>query len=103
VKLALRQTNSSRSEIPATYSLEQNYPNPFNPTTNIQFSLPKATHVTLKVFNLLGQEVATLVSCEVAAGWHVQELNAANLSSGMYFYRLQAGTYSETKKLVLMK
>jgi hypothetical protein len=90
-------------DLPKETKLEQNYPNPFNPSTIIQFSLPKATHVTLKVFNLLGQEVATLVSGEVAAGWHVQELNAANLSSGMYFYRLQAGTYSETKRLVVLK
>ncbi|MFI5253081.1 MAG: T9SS type A sorting domain-containing protein [Bacteroidota bacterium] len=93
----------SVSALPNRYSLNQNYPNPFNPATKIEYSLPHASYVTLKVFNLHGEEVATLVNGEVPAGQHVENWNAANVASGMYFYRLRAGTYSETRKLVVLK
>jgi hypothetical protein len=87
-----------------TFSLEQNYPNPFNPSTNISFSIPKQSTVTLKVYDLLGKEVATLVNNEiVAAGNYAKQWNAANLTSGVYFYRLQAGSFTQTKRLVLLK
>jgi poly(3-hydroxybutyrate) depolymerase len=89
--------------VPKTFNLEQNFPNPFNPTTNISFSLPSKSFVSLKVFDLLGKEVTTLVSEEMPAGNYTQTWNAANLSSGIYFYCLKAGSFTETKKLVLLR
>jgi hypothetical protein len=93
----------SSSDMPENYSLSQNYPNPFNPSTSISFSLLSKSFVSLKIFDLLGKEVATIVSEEMSAGSHSRIWNAANMSSGIYFYRLQAGLYSETKKLILLK
>ncbi len=89
--------------IPKNFSLHQNYPNPFNPTTKIRYELPNASRVTLKVYNLIGQEVAALVDGERVAGVYAAELNAASLSSGTYFYRLQAGEFSQVKKLTVLK
>jgi len=83
--------------------LSQNYPNPFNPTTTISFSLPTKSFVSLKVFDILGRDVATIFSGELPAGTCTRQWNAANMASGVYYYRLQAGSYSETKKLVLLK
>jgi len=91
------------SKVPTTYDLAQNFPNPFNPNTTIQFSLPKATHVSLKIYNNIGQEVALLVSQHLSAGIYTAELNAVSLPSGVYYYRLQAGSFTETKKLVLLR
>jgi Secretion system C-terminal sorting domain len=88
---------------PAKYSLEQNYPNPFNPSTIIRFSIPEANRVSLKVYNLLGQNVATLINENLNAGSHEVSFNAENLSSGVYFYTLQSGTFTLTKKMILMK
>jgi hypothetical protein len=85
------------------FLLKQNYPNPFNPSTTISYDLPTRSHVTLKIFNLLGQEVATLVNGEVEAGRHQMQWNARGLSSGVYFYRLQAGKFVETRKLILLR
>ena len=93
-------------EIPGklnTYKLEQNYPNPFNPTTNINFSIQKAGLVTLKVYNILGQEVSTLINNEMNAGTYNFNFNASNLSSGVYFYTINTGNYVATKKMILMK
>jgi len=89
--------------IPKSYNLHQNYPNPFNPSTVIQFDLPEAQVVSLKVFNVLGQEVATLVSGVHEAGEHSVKADFTNLPSGMYIYRLTAGTFTDVKKLVLVK
>jgi hypothetical protein len=89
--------------IPAKFSLEQNYPNPFNPSTTIKFSLPKAGYSTLKVFDVLGREVAMLVSENLSAGAYQKEWNASNVASGMYFYRLKAGDFVQTKKLLLVR
>ncbi len=89
--------------MPTAYSLNQNYPNPFNPTTTISFTLPTENNVKLSVYNLLGEEVATLVNGVITAGNHRVDFNAAELSSGMYLYKLEAGNFSATKKLVLMK
>ncbi len=89
--------------IPDVFALEQNYPNPFNPSTRIDFSLAVDSKVSLKVFDVLGQEVATLINSELVAGSHNVEFSAANINSGVYFYILQTGDYVETKKMVLMK
>jgi hypothetical protein len=89
--------------MPEEYILEQNFPNPFNPTTTIQFSLPKPGDVTLKIFNLLGEEVKTLADEYREAGKHSVQFNADNLSSGIYFYQIKAGNFVETKKLTLVK
>jgi hypothetical protein len=88
---------------PIGYSLSQNYPNPFNPSTVISFSLPSKSFISLKVFDLIGREVATIVSEEMSAGSYSRTLNAEGLPSGVYFYRLQAGPFTETKKLVLLR
>ncbi len=90
-------------EFPYTLTLSQNYPNPFNPTTSISFSLPSKSFVSLKVFDILGREVATLVYEEMPAGSYSRQWNATNMSSGIYFYRLQAGSFTETKKLILLR
>jgi hypothetical protein len=89
--------------IPTNYKLFQNYPNPFNPNTTIKFSLPKESYVTLKIYNILGQELAQLVSQKLNVGTYTTKWNASNYSSGIYFYSLRAGDYSETKKLILLK
>jgi len=89
--------------VPAKYSLEQNYPNPFNPVTNIRFSIPEAGMVTVKVFNILGQEVTTLVNGYQNAGTYNVDFNAANLTSGVYFYSINTPNFSSTKKMMLMK
>jgi hypothetical protein len=89
--------------IPTEYTLEQNFPNPFNPTTTINFSLPASGHISLKVFNVLGQEVATLVNGELASGNHEVTFNASKLSSGLYIYRLSGNNVSLTRKMMLLK
>jgi photosystem II stability/assembly factor-like uncharacterized protein len=89
--------------IPRTYSLFQNYPNPFNSSTSISYALPKASHVIIKVYDILGREIATLVNEEKNAGSYNAEFNASNLASGIYLYRMQAGNFAETRKLILMK
>jgi hypothetical protein len=88
---------------PANYALTQNYPNPFNPTTTIDFSIVKSGKVTLKVYNLLGQEVTTLVDNYLSTGAYHTKLDASKLASGVYVYRLQTDTFTATKKMVLMK
>ncbi|MCP4634681.1 MAG: T9SS type A sorting domain-containing protein [candidate division Zixibacteria bacterium] len=89
--------------LPISYDLSQNYPNPFNPTTTINYQLPKDCDVTLEVYNLLGQRVATLVDGYVGAGYHTVDWNAATYSSGVYFYRLQADNFQQVKKMMLVK
>lgn len=91
------------SEIPAEYKLEQNYPNPFNPTTTIQFSVPEMSFVKLEIFNSLAERVSTLVSEELNAGSYKYDWKAENLSSGIYYYTLTAGGFTQTRKLVLLK
>jgi hypothetical protein len=89
--------------LPEAYALEQNYPNPFNPSTTISFSLPHAGQANLKVFNMLGQEVATLVNGSLTAGSYQVQFNPAGLASGVYFYKLTSGDFSQVKKMTLMK
>jgi hypothetical protein len=86
-----------------TYKLEQNYPNPFNPSTVISFSLAKAGNTKIEIYNILGQRVATLLNKELGAGSHKVKFNGSNLSSGIYFYRLQSDNYSSIKKMILLK
>jgi len=88
---------------PNTYVLNQNYPNPFNPITNIQFSIPKPGYVTLKIYNMLGEEVITLVSEKLSAGQHNYEWNASEFASGIYLYKLETSGFIESKKLILLK
>ncbi len=94
----------AKSEIPAVFSLAQNYPNPFNPSTMIQFTVPSTGRAVLKVFNVLGQEVATLFNGEATAGVnHQVQFNASNLASGVYFSRLEFGGKMQMNKMLLLK
>ena len=91
------------SNIPTSYTLNQNYPNPFNPSTKINFTLPTQNNVKLTVYDITGKEVKELVNGELSAGEHTVDFNAANLASGTYIYRIQAGSFVESKKMVLLK
>jgi hypothetical protein len=95
--------NEKSQNLPDTFSLLQNYPNPFNPTTTISFGLPVKSYVSLKIFDYLGRGIAIIVSEEMLAGSYSKQWNASNMASGIYFYRLQAGSFTETKKLVLLR
>ena len=86
-----------------SFLLEQNYPNPFNPSTTIQFALPQTAFVSLEVFNIVGELVDVLVSQELSSGKYNYQWNGLTLTSGVYFYRLQAGSFVETKKMLLIK
>jgi photosystem II stability/assembly factor-like uncharacterized protein len=88
---------------PQSFTLEQNFPNPFNPKTTIRFSIPSSSRITLKVYNVLGKEVATLIDQPLESGEHVVNFDAANLASGIYFYQLQAGDFVQTKKMIVQK
>jgi hypothetical protein len=89
--------------LPAEYTLHQNYPDPFNPSTTIAFSLPRSASASLKVYDMLGREVATLVNGYTTSGMHEVQFNAANLASGIYLYRLTSGNFTEVKKMMLVK
>jgi hypothetical protein len=91
------------NEFPSQFVLEQNYPNPFNPTTTIQFQIPNSSFVNIIVYDLLGNEIATLVNADKSPGTYETVFNASNLSSGMYFYKVQAGSFVEIKKMILLK
>ena len=93
----------SNKIIPKAFTLLQNYPNPFNPSTNIIFNLPTKSFVSLKVFDLLGRDVATLMSQEKSAGTYNVTFDARKLPSGVYFYRIQTKEFTQTKKLILMQ
>ncbi len=101
--IRLRLEPAHHRSIPAQFALSQNYPNPFNPSTVINYQLPVNSHVTLKLYDLLGQEIKTLVDEMQDAGYQSVELNAHELASGMYYYRLVAGSYGETRKMLLVK
>lgn len=88
---------------PKAYELGQNYPNPFNPSTTIEYSVPKDAAVTLKIYDVLGKEVATLVNEQKPTGTYIVNWNASNFSSGLYFYKLTAGEFTQTKKMFLVK
>jgi hypothetical protein len=95
--------NNISSEIPDKYSLYQNYPNPFNPTTNIKYQIRNNSFVTLKIYDNLGKEIYTLVNEKLNAGTYESKFDASGLSSGVYFYKLTSGDFSETKKMLLIK
>jgi photosystem II stability/assembly factor-like uncharacterized protein len=100
--------NENKTEMPDKFALKQNYPNPFNPITRIEYSIPYSAQgntplVQLKIYNILGKEILTLVNDRQTAGNYKVEFNGANLPSGVYFYRLQAGNFNQTRKLILMK
>ncbi len=101
--VVLSVNNNTNPIIPGQIVLYQNYPNPFNPSTNILFSLSSKSFVLLKVYDIIGRDVATIISGELSAGNHSRQWNAANVPSGIYFYRLKASTLSETRKLVLLR
>ncbi len=103
VSLLVSAVAQSGSVVPTEFALDQNYPNPFNPTTTISFSLPKAAHVLLEVYNASGQKVATLVNKRMQPGVYQATWDASNMASGVYFYTIKAGQYSATKKMVLMR
>jgi photosystem II stability/assembly factor-like uncharacterized protein len=90
------------TRLPSQFVLEQNYPNPFNPSTTIRYSLPSRSHVTMTVFNTLGQQVAELVNREVDPGSHDVKFDGSNIASGIYFYRIRAGSFVQTRKLVVI-
>jgi hypothetical protein len=87
----------------SSYKLSQNYPNPFNPSTTIRYNLPQSSYVTIEVYNITGQKIQTLLNDKMAAGSHQIEFNAQNLSSGVYFYRIEAGEFQDVKKMILIK
>ncbi len=90
-------------EVPGSFTLLQNYPNPFNPSTTISFQVPEQCHVTLKVFDVVGREIATLVNEVEQPGTHTAQWNASRVASGVYFYRIQAGDFVASKKLLLLR
>ena len=90
-------------EIPGNYRLEQNYPNPFNPVTNIKFSIPQSGFVKIAVYDVTGKEVRLLLSQSLKAGSYITDFNASDLTSGVYFYRLIAGSFTETKRMIIVK
>jgi hypothetical protein len=89
--------------LPNEFKLNQNFPNPFNPTTNISFTIPKENFTELKVYNLIGEEISTLVSADLKPGSYHFSWNASSLSSGIYFYKLRSGNFTELKKAILLK
>jgi hypothetical protein len=96
-------TGITNNEIPTKYELYQNYPNPFNPTTTIKYAIPSPGFVTLKIYDVLGKEVANLINQEMAAGYYSVDVDGSNIGSGVYFYRLESSGFLQTKKMLLIK
>ena len=96
-------TNTQHNNVPVDYYLSQNYPNPFNPTTQISYAIPSAGNVRLVVYDILGREIATLVNEFKTAGYYGVNFDASNLASGIYVYRIEAGDFRDTKKMLLIK
>lgn len=102
-KLEVTDAEDIRLSLPTEFALEQNFPNPFNPSTQIQFALPEQSRVSIQVFDMLGRQVASLVNEVRAAGMHLVTFDAKNLASGIYMYRIQAGSFVQTKRMTLVK
>ncbi len=102
-KLGLVTGIEEEFALPQSFNLSQNYPNPFNPTTKIKYQIPELSLVTIKVYDVLGSEIATLVNEDKPIGSYEVEFDGAKLSSGIYYYQVQANNFIETKKMVLMK
>jgi len=96
-------TSVEEEAIPTEFALFQNYPNPFNPTTNIKFALPKESNVTMRIYNVLGEEVSTLINKVMPAGFHTVNFDASRLANGMYIYRIEADNFVSVKKMLLVK
>ncbi|MBL8008478.1 MAG: T9SS type A sorting domain-containing protein, partial [Ignavibacteria bacterium] len=96
-------SQNSTTAVPEVYSLSQNYPNPFNPVTNVEFGISKSGFVSLKVYDVLGKEVATLVNENLSPGKYTVKFNGSSLSSGVYFYRMESGEFKDIKRMVLIK
>ena len=94
---------NEETTMPTVFKLEQNYPNPFNPSTAIKFAVPEKSNVVIKIYDILGNEIITLVNEEMDAGWYEKSFNANGISSGVYLFRMQAGNYVNTKKMLLIK
>ncbi|MBK7497597.1 MAG: T9SS type A sorting domain-containing protein [Ignavibacteriales bacterium] len=90
-------------DLPLDYSLDQNYPNPFNPTTTIRYAIPEDNFVSIKLYDVLGNEVITLVNEQKQAGRYEMLFNASNIASGVYYYQINSGSFTQTRKLMLMK
>jgi len=90
-------------EVPKEFALSQNYPNPFNPTTTVGYALPKAERVRLVLYTALGEEVATIVDAQQEAGFYTAVVSGERLASGVYFYRLTAGSYTSARKMLLLR
>lgn len=89
--------------MPEVFAIAQNYPNPFNPTTRIKYQLPKESYVLIKLYDMLGAEVAELVNQQQEEGYYELEMDASNLPSGTYIYKITAGNFTDSKKLMLVK
>ena len=92
-----------KQQVVKTFNLDQNYPNPFNPATTISYTIPKSGYVSLKIYDILGNEVATLVNGYQEANSYRVRFNANRIASGIYFYKLKTGEFVQTKKMILMK
>jgi hypothetical protein len=103
IRIVLTGVEGKEKSLPTRFALEQNYPNPFNPSTTIRYGLPNRSQVTLTIFNTLGQQVAQLIKGEMDAGVHEVKFDGSGLSSGVYLYRLRAGDFVQTRKLLLLQ
>jgi len=100
---AFNQTEEGESELPLEYSLSQNYPNPFNPVTNIKYDLPFGGLITLKIYDILGKEVYTLINEYKDAGRYITGFSGSDMSSGIYYYTICAAGFTQTKRMILLK
>ena len=99
----INAVNEKTNDFPVQFSLQQNYPNPFSGSTNVDYRIPNEEHVTLSIYNSLGEEVATLVNGESSAGVHSVQLSGSGLQNGIYFYRLTAGKNVQTGKMIVIR
>jgi hypothetical protein len=95
--------SGNENGIPKVFDLKQNYPNPFNPVTKIHYEVPKTGYVSIKVFDMLGREVSTLVNGNVQAGYYAFDFDASALTRGVYFYKMTAGSFEKTMKMIVLK